>query len=166
MHAAHERVHYERLKAELELARAVSQPLLVPAVIDVTQREADLAETFHEELELVGFSVVRSGPSALRVSGVPLLIQGAEIGTLIRDVLADLAEHETSGHVDRRIDELLATIACHAAVRANRKLTVPEMNALLREMERTDRADRCNHGRPTWTKITLQELDRLFLRGQ
>ena len=119
-----------------------------------------------EDVERVGLAVVRRGPTEIQVQGIPILLEGTDVEPLIRDVLADVIEREGAHRVTSRIDELLATMACHGSVRANRKLERSEMNALLREMERTERSDQCNHGRPTWTRVTVSELDRLFLRGQ
>jgi DNA mismatch repair protein MutL len=166
MHAAHERITYERLKRDYENRAVVRQPLLVPLRLAVSQAEANLAERHDEAIRAAGIVLERGGPESLVVREVPALIgeRGAE--GLVRDMLSDLAEHGTSERMTRVTDEMLATMACHHSVRANRRLTIPEMNALLRDMERTERADQCNHGRPTWTRLTLPELDRLFLRGR
>ena len=166
MHAAHERITYERLKTALAAQRLQSRALLVPVVLEVSAREADLVEQSGAELAAVGLDVVRRGPSQVAVNAVPLLLDGEQVEPLMRDLLSDLGVGEGVGRVEARSNELLATMACHAAVRANRRLTIEEMNALLREMERTERSEACNHGRPTWTSVTLEELDRLFLRGQ
>jgi DNA mismatch repair protein MutL len=166
MHAAHERITYERMKAELGRDKLKAQPLLVPLTIDVAPRGADLAEEHAEELDRLGFVLVRRGPGLLAVHAVPLLLEGSHVEALVRDLLSDLADSRGAARVESAANELLGTLACHGAVRAHRRLSVAEMNALLREMERTERADACNHGRPTWTRITLAELDRLFLRGQ
>jgi DNA mismatch repair protein MutL len=166
MHAAHERVTYEKLKAALAAERLRSRPLLVPITFEVSVREADVAEQFGEELAALGLDVVRRGPLHVAVSAVPLLLEGEDVESLVRDLLSDLVDGEGAGRVEARSNELLATMACHAAVRANRRLSIDEMNALLREMERTERSEACNHGRPTWTSVTLEDLDRLFLRGQ
>jgi len=166
MHAAHERITYERMKRSFHEDRVKPRPLLVPVDVKVAAREADLAEAHAEELEQLGLVVVRRGPEDVQVRAIPQLLDGSDVAALLRDVLSDLSEGGGCERIEARIDELLATMACHAAVRANRKLDVAEMNALLREMERTERIDQCNHGRPTWTRITLSELDRLFLRGQ
>ncbi len=166
MHAAHERVTYERLKASLADTRLASQPLLVPIALSVATGEADRAELWRAELERLGFTIVRRGPGELQIQSVPLLLKGADAESLLRDVLSDLGDDRGAERVAAAIDELLATMACHGALRANRQLTLEEMNALLRDMERTERSDRCNHGRPTWTRLTVAELDRLFLRGQ
>jgi DNA mismatch repair protein MutL len=166
MHAAHERITYERLKAALGDDKLKSQTLLVPVTIDVAPREADLAEEFAPDLEGLGFALVRRGPQQIAVQAIPLLLDGADAVPLVRDLLSDLADNKGAARVEAVVNELLATMACHAAVRANRRLTVAEMNALLREMERTERSEACNHGRPTWTQVSLADLDRLFLRGQ
>jgi DNA mismatch repair protein MutL len=146
--------------------RLKTQALLVPIAVKVAAREAELVDERQQDLERLGFSVVRRGPEEVQVQAVPLMLEGSDTASLLRDVLSDLAESDGVDRVDSRINELLATMACHAAVRANRRLDLAEMNALLRQMERTERSDQCNHGRPTWTRITLAELDRLFLRGQ
>jgi DNA mismatch repair protein MutL len=166
MHAAHERITYERLKASLAAQRLQAQPLLVPVSFEVAAREADLVEQFGDELAAMGLDIVRRGPEQVAVRAVPLLLDGSDVEPLVRDVLSDLADGQGARRVEALSNELLATMACHAAVRASRRLTIEEMNALLREMERTERSEACNHGRPTWTAVTLEELDRLFLRGQ
>ncbi|HEX6995157.1 MAG TPA: DNA mismatch repair endonuclease MutL [Gammaproteobacteria bacterium] len=166
MHAAHERITYEQLKRAFHEDRVKPRPLLVPVDVKVAAREADLAEAHAEELERLGLVVVRRGPEDVQVRAIPQLLDGSDAAEMLRDVLSDLADGGGCERIEARIDELLATMACHAAVRANRKLDIAEMNALLRQMERTERIDQCNHGRPTWTRITLSELDRLFLRGQ
>ncbi|MBS1200284.1 MAG: mutL [Proteobacteria bacterium] len=165
MHAAHERVLYERLKAGT-VSGGARQALLVPAVLDVSAEEASLAEQHAEQLAAAGLGVDRIGPARLAVREVPASLAGVDAAGLLRDVLADLAADAATHRIVERQNELLASLACRAAVRAHRSMTVAEMNALLREMERTDRADQCNHGRPTWTRISLDELDRLFLRGR
>ena len=166
MHAAHERITYEKLKSALATQRLQSRPLLVPLRFEVSAREADLVEQFAAELAAVGLDVVRRGPEHVAVAGVPPLLEGEDVESMLRDLLSDLAEGQGVGRVEALCNELLATMACHAAVRANRRLSIEEMNALLREMERTERSEACNHGRPTWTSVTLEDLDRLFLRGQ
>jgi DNA mismatch repair protein MutL len=166
MHAAHERITYERLKRDLAARSLKSQPLLVPVSIAVGAAEADLVEEWAAQLESLGFSLVRRGPTTIAVIAVPLLLEGTDVEPLLRDLLSDLAAGKGAERIETAVNELLATMACHAAVRANRRLTVDEMNALLREMERTERSEACNHGRPTWTQVTLGDLDRLFLRGQ
>ncbi|MCU0976813.1 MAG: DNA mismatch repair endonuclease MutL [Steroidobacteraceae bacterium] len=167
MHAAHERVLYEKLKAARAApGGAPRQPLLVPAVVEVREDEALLAEQHRDDLVAAGLVVDRLGPGSLAVREAPVALAGGNVAGLLRDALADLAAAGATHRIEERQDELLAALACRAAVRSQRAMTVPEMNALLREMERTDRADQCNHGRPTWTRITLGELDRLFLRGR
>ena len=166
MHAAHERITYERFKQTYRRGGIVGQPLLVPVTVSVSPREADLAEGLSEPLARLGIEVDRLGRESLAVRGIPALLQGADTEQLLRDLLADLAEHGDSRRLEQEIDTVLATLACHGSVRANRKLTRDEMNGLLREMERTERADQCNHGRPTWVRLSLSELDRLFLRGR
>ncbi len=165
MHAAHERILYEKLKCVLDGAPAVQQ-LLIPAVFALSAREMAAAEAHRETLARLGFDVSPAGPGQLAVRAVPALLARAPAADLIRALLAELAEYPASEVITARRNELLATLACHGAVRANRILALPEMNALLREMESTLRADQCNHGRPTWTRLSLAELDRLFLRGR
>ncbi|MBU2676961.1 MAG: DNA mismatch repair endonuclease MutL [Gammaproteobacteria bacterium] len=166
MHAAHERIVYEKLKRGYDDRELVRQPLLVPETISVAETEANLVEESGHLFEKLGLVVDRSGPGSLTVREVPVLLKNADVESLLRDVLADLCESGESNRIDDVSDDYLATMACHHSVRANRLLTLAEMNALLREMEGTERADQCNHGRPTWTAITLSELDRLFLRGR
>ncbi|MCK7546881.1 DNA mismatch repair endonuclease MutL [Marinobacter koreensis] len=166
MHAAHERITYERMKRALAEQDLKSQPLLVPVSLAVSQKEAALAEIHGEELHQLGLQIERIGPETLAVRQVPALLRGADTEQLVRDVLADLIEHGQSDRVEAVTHELLGTMACHGSVRANRQLTIPEMNSLLRDMEATERSGQCNHGRPTWTLVTLSELDKLFLRGR
>ncbi len=166
MHAAHERITYERMKGGVGTDKLKPQPLLVPVTVALGAREADLAEEHAADLERLGFTIVRRGLEQISVQAIPAFLEGVDVEPLVRDLLSDLGENEAPSRVEAVVNELLATMACHAAVRANRRLTLAEMNALLREMERTERSDLCNHGRPTWTRITLAELDRLFLRGQ
>jgi DNA mismatch repair protein MutL len=166
MHAAHERITYEKLKASFDDKEIVRQPLLVPLGLAVSEREATLAEESAVLFRRLGLAVDRSGPTTLVVREVPALLKQADAETLVRDVLADLQESGSSSRVEDRCHDILATMACHHSIRANRPMALPEMNALLREMESTERADQCNHGRPTWTSISLGELDKLFLRGQ
>ncbi len=166
MHAAHERITYEKLKKCYDDRDLVRQPLLVPETISVAESEANLVEQSGESLEQLGLVVDRSGPSTLTVREVPALLRNADVESLLRDVLSDMSESGRSNRIADASDDFLATMACHHSVRANRLLTIDEMNALLREMEETERADQCNHGRPTWTTITMSELDRLFLRGR
>jgi len=165
MHAAHERTTYERLKAGLDSRRIASQPLLVPVPLAVSVAEADEAEAHARLFEELGIDISRAGPTQLLVRAVPALLTSADPATLLRDMLADLRE-QGGGGARQVLERALGTMACHQAVRANRRLTVPEMNALLREMEMTLRADQCVHGRPTWSFVSLDDLDRLFMRGR
>ena len=166
MHAAHERIGYEKLKAAHDGSGLRTQPLLVPAGMAVSEREADVAEREAATLAQLGFDVQRSGPQSLLLRSVPALLAHGDVEALLRDVLTDLREHGSTRRVAETRDELLATMACHGAVRAHRRLSIPEMNALLREMEATERSGQCNHGRPTWTRFSLAEMDRWFLRGR
>jgi len=166
MHAAHERITYERLKQQLKATGLTPQPLLVPVLLKVAEREAEAVEVARDEVSRLGFAVTRRGLDELRIEAIPLLLEGTDVQPLFRDVVADLLNHAGAHRIEATLDEMLATMACHGAVRANRQLELEEMNALLREMEATERGDRCNHGRPTWTRISVAELDRLFLRGQ
>lgn len=166
MHAAHERITYERLKQARAAGAIPSQLLLVPLALAVSRREADAAEEAAPRFAALGFEVSRSGPERLVVRRVPSALAGADVERLVRDVLADLALHESAARLEEYENEVLATMACHGSVRANRRLTLPEMNALLRQMEETERSGQCNHGRPTWVQLTQAELDRLFLRGR
>jgi len=166
MHAAHERITYERMKQTNSEGGIKSQPLLVPLSIAVNRQEASLAEEFAAVFASLGFEIQRIAPETLVVREVPALLGGADIETLVRDVLADINTYGESVRVEEKLNEVLATMACHGSVRANRTLTLPEMNALLRDMERTERSGQCNHGRPTWTQMTLAELDKRFLRGR
>jgi DNA mismatch repair protein MutL len=166
MHAAHERIMYEKLKTALEGSRVPTQQLLIPATLQVSTLHAACAAESGDTLAALGFEMASLSPTTVVVRAVPAPLQDADPVSLARDVLGELAEFGASRVLTERRDEMLATMACHAAVRANRSLTVPEMNALLREMEVTERSGQCNHGRPTWTQVSLAELDRLFLRGQ
>ena len=166
MHAAHERITYERMKAAYDDQGLVSQPLLVPENIAVSQREADLIDTNKAVFSQLGFSIDRGGSENIIIRETPAILKGSEVERLVRDVLADLIEHGNSERIRDHINQTLSTMACHGSVRANRKLTLPEMNALLRDMEITERSGQCNHGRPTWSQLTLDELDKLFLRGR
>jgi DNA mismatch repair protein MutL len=166
MHAAHERITYERMKAARDAGGSLSQPLLVPELLAVGEREADCAEEHAAELAALGLVVERAGRASVLVREMPALLRGADTGALLREVLADLRQYGSSDRIVAHADDILAGMACHAAVRANRQLSIPEMNALLRDMERTERSGQCNHGRPTWAAQSLAELDRLFLRGR
>ncbi|MGH8145516.1 MAG: DNA mismatch repair endonuclease MutL [Rhodanobacteraceae bacterium] len=166
MHAAHERVTYEKLKAARDANQVRSQHLLVPEAIAVSEREAAAAEEHAGTLAAYGLELDRSGPRQVTARRIPALLEGADAAQLARDVLAELAEHGNSRRLEALQNELLSTMACHGSVRAHRRLTIPEMNALLREMETTERSGQCNHGRPTWTQLSIAELDKLFLRGR
>jgi len=166
MHAAHERIGYERLKQAWASGDIRRQPLLVPVAVAVSPGEADLAEEHRELLAGLGLGIDRLSDDRLVVREIPSILKDADPERLLRDVLADIAADGGSERVRAEINEVLSTMACHGSVRANRRLTLPEMNALLRDMERTERADQCNHGRPTWIKLSQQELDRLFQRGR
>ncbi|MBN1008143.1 DNA mismatch repair endonuclease MutL [Amphritea pacifica] len=166
MHAAHERVVYERMKQAYEMEGVRSQPLLVPVSMAVSSMEADCAEEQAQVFSKLGFEIARMGEETLVVRQVPVALASADISKLILDVLGDMAQFGTSQKIQQHTNELLATMACHGSVRANRQLTIPEMNALLRDMERTERSGQCNHGRPTWTQMSMNDLDSLFMRGQ
>jgi len=166
MHAAHERVTYEKLKVSRDARQMRAQQLLVPEAIAVSEREAAAAEEHADMLAACGLELDRSGPRQVTVRRIPALLDGADVAQLARDVLGELAEHGNSRRLEELQNELLSTMACHGSVRAHRRLTIPEMNALLREMEATERSGQCNHGRPTWTQLSIAELDKLFLRGR
>jgi DNA mismatch repair protein MutL len=166
MHAAHERIVYERLKTQLDGASITSQPLLIPATFAATPQEVATAEACAAVLPALGLEITPFSPRTLAVRAVPGTLADGDPVELARSVLAELANHDASTVVQRAQNELLSTMACHGAVRANRKLTVDEMNALLRQMEATERSDQCNHGRPTWRQVSIRELDNLFMRGR
>jgi len=166
MHAAHERITYERMKTACQNEELKMQSLLVPLSIAVSQGEADCAETEQEALLTIGIELERVAAESIVVRQVPSILRNADIEQLVRDVLSDVLEYGSSDRIQAHQDELLSTMACHGSVRANRHLTIPEMNALLRDMEATQRSGQCNHGRPTWVYQSLNELDKLFLRGQ
>ena len=166
MHAAHERVLYERLKSALDAGDGPRQKLLVPAILETTEADAELALQHREELAAAGLVVDRIGPATLAIREVPVALAGQDVAGVLRDALADLAHTGETHRIAGDQNELLANIACRSAVRAHRQLSIPEMNALLRDMERTERSGQCSHGRPTWTRVTMTELDRLFLRGR
>lgn len=166
MHAAHERITYERMKAQFEASAIQPQPLLVPHSVAVSDKEANYAEQNPEVFTRLGFQVQRAGPETLLVRQVPVALNKADVESLVRDLLADLLEHGFSNRIEQSINELLSSMACHGSVRANRKLTIAEMNALLRDMEITERSGQCNHGRPTWAQVGMNELDGLFMRGR
>ncbi len=166
MHAAHERITYEALKHALDESGLVSQPLLIPVTVHVSPREAELVQEAQGLFQQFGLGVQCVGPETIRIEQVPAILRRASHEDLVRDVLSDLAEFGTSGRIVEARDKLLGTMACHGSVRANRQLTISEMNALLRDIEHTERSGQCNHGRPTWTALSLNDLDRLFLRGR
>ena len=166
MHAAHERIMYERLKIAMASEGLSGQPLLVPESLAVSQREADCAEEHVSWFQRLGFELQRLGPETLAIRQIPALLKQAEANRLVQDVLADLMEYGTSDRIQAHLNELLGTMACHGAIRANRRLALAEMNGLLRDMENTERSGQCNHGRPTWTQLGLDDLDKLFLRGR
>ncbi|MBS0447947.1 MAG: DNA mismatch repair endonuclease MutL [Proteobacteria bacterium] len=166
MHAAHERIVYERLKAGLDSAAIETQPLLIPATFAATAEEIATAEAQADNLRRLGLDIAPLSAVTLAVRSRPAALAGGDVVELARQVLAELAQYDASSVIERARHEILSTMACHGAVRANRQLTLPEMNALLRDMERTERADQCNHGRPTWRQITRRELDALFWRGR
>ncbi|TDV99232.1 DNA mismatch repair protein MutL [Halomonas alkaliantarctica] len=167
MHAAHERIVYERMKTQLAAAKGLdAQPLLVPVSIAASRAEVATAESEQEAIARLGIELDIAGPETLLVRQLPALLAQADPEALVRQMLEELARYGRTHQVEARVHELLSTMACHGSVRANRRLTIDEMNALLRDMERTERSDQCNHGRPTWTQMGLKALDRLFLRGQ
>jgi len=166
MHAAHERIVYERLKSQMDTSRILSQPLLIPVTFAASPLEVSTVEVSQHTLAALGLDITAFSPKTLAVRAVPTSLAQGDAVELARSVLAELAQHDASSVIQRAQNELLSTMACHGAVRANRRLTVDEMNALLRQMEATDRSDQCNHGRPTWRQISIKELDTLFLRGR
>jgi len=166
MHAAHERITYERLKQTRDEENVRSQPLLVPQAVSVSQREVSVAAENTALFERLGMEVAVGGEESLLIRQIPVALRDSDVEQLLRDVLSDLIEYGSSDRIEAHMDEILSTMACHGSVRANRRLTIPEMNALLRDMEETERSGQCNHGRPTWTQLSLDELDKLFLRGR
>ncbi len=166
MHAAHERITYERLKTARESEGIKSQPLLVPITIAVSSKEAQLVEDQAEVFRELGFEIDRVAQESIKLRQLPVILSSSDVETLLRDVLADLLSHGISSRIQQAINEVLSTMACHGSIRANRKLTIEEMNALLRDMEITERSGQCNHGRPTWIQLTIAELDKLFMRGR
>jgi DNA mismatch repair protein MutL len=164
MHAAHERVLYEKLKAQA--GTVATQLLLAPVTVEMKVDELDLLMTQKDEWQAAGFDLERLAPETLVVRSVPAMLPNEDIAALVREVVGDVASDSASHHLDSATDRLLGTIACRSAIHAHRRLSLPEMNALLRQMEQTPRADQCNHGRPTWTQVSLHELDRMFLRGR
>jgi DNA mismatch repair protein MutL len=166
MHAAHERITYEKLKNAQVNDHIRAQMLLVPMSVALSEREAGCVEEHAQEFSELGFEVARSGPQSILIKRYPSLLEGADVGQLVRDVIADFLTHGNSRRLEEVQNEILSTMACHGSVRANRRLSLEEMNALLREMEATERSGQCNHGRPTWVQFSVAELDRLFLRGR
>lgn len=166
MHAAHERITYERMKTARDAEGIRSQPLLVPQSLAVSQREADCVSEYAHVFSSLGLEVERAGEESVVIRQLPVSLRDSDAEQLVRDVLSDLIEFGSSDRIAGHMDDLLATMACHGSVRANRRLTIPEMNALLRDMEETERSGQCNHGRPTWVQLGLDELDKLFLRGR
>ncbi|HTM62874.1 MAG TPA: DNA mismatch repair protein MutL, partial [Gammaproteobacteria bacterium] len=166
MHAAHERVLYEKMKTAWQAQQMAVQKLLVPQTITLSEREADAVEQSPEIFQQLGFAIARISKETIAIREVPQLLADGPIDQLLRDVIADLLEHGGSSRVQEHINHLLGTLACHTAVRANHQLSIPEMNALLRQMEKTEHAGQCNHGRPTCVELSLEELDKLFMRGR
>lgn len=166
MHAAHERITYERMKVASDAEGIKMQPLLVPIAMAVSQRETEIVEKFGAELLQLGLDLRCSSDESIMVRAIPVMLKSESAENLVRDVLSDLVEYGTTARLQQHRDEILSTMACHGSVRANRRLSIPEMNALLRDMEETERSGQCNHGRPTWTALSITELDSLFLRGR
>ena len=166
MHAAHERITYERMKLATDSEGVKMQPLLVPLSMAVSEKEAEAVEQHEAGLRALGMEIQRVSAESLMVRAIPSMLGSANAEQLIRDVLADLIEFGSTARIQEHRDELLSTMACHGSVRGGRRLTIPEMNALLRDMEETERSGQCNHGRPTWTQLSMTELDSLFLRGR
>jgi DNA mismatch repair protein MutL len=166
MHAAHERTTYEQMKRQFASGSIASQPQLVPIGVSLTREQADVLEQHTEQLASIGLHLQRSSPTSVRVLETPALLHLRELETLLPTVASDLLADAGTSAIDAALDRVLGTMACHNAVRANRSLSIAEMNALLRQMEATVRSDQCVHGRPTWVRLTMQELDRLFLRGR
>ena len=166
MHAAHERTTYEKMKAALANGGIASQPLLVPLSVSVSPAEAEVLDEHAPALNRLGLDVVRSGPASVQIRAVPAFLTARDLDELLRRISADLSIDGTTRGVEEALNEVLGTMACHGAVRAHRNLAVPEMNALLRDMEHTERSGQCNHGRPTWTQLGMDDLDKLFLRGR
>ena len=165
-HAAHERITYQKLKQQNDAEDVLSQPLLLPIRLQVSEKEAELAEEFHNEFNRLGMEVDRSGPETLVIRSIPVLLDGVDPETLLRDVLSDLNQHGESSRIEEVRNQILSSVACHGSVRAHRRLTQMEMNHLLREMEVTEFSRQCNHGRPTWVELSKNDLDRFFLRGR
>ncbi len=166
IHAAHERITYERLKNAYHKEGIRSQPLLVPITLTVNEKEVEICAQYQTQLKASGFEIDALGKDTLVVRRVPTLLTSADVEKMVRDLLSDIIEHGASKRVESDINALLSSMACHGSVRANRRLTIPEMNALLRDIEETERSGQCNHGRPTWVLLSIDQLDKLFLRGR
>ena len=166
MHAAHERITYERMKSASAAEGVKTQPLLVPIPVAISEKEGSLVEEYAAHFKELGFDIQLASEESLLVRGIPALLSRSNTEQLVRDVLSDFLEYGSTLRIKEHKDEILSTMACHGSVRANRRLTIPEMNALLRDMEDTERSGQCNHGRPTWSELTVAELDSLFLRGR
>ena len=166
MHAAHERIVYERLKTAFDEQRIPTQPLLIPVSFTADALDVATAEDEQKALAKLGFDIAPLSPTALAVRAMPAMLKQAHAEAAARDVLHELREYGATRALTERRNELLSTLACHSAVRANQQLTLPEMNGILREMERTERSGQCNHGRPTWFQISIDELDAMFMRGK
>ena len=166
MHAAHERITYEYLKSACDAEGIKTQPLLVPLAINVSEAEAELVVERQVDLMLLGIELAKAGEDCIIVRAVPTILSNFNVDALVRDVLSDFMEHGQSRRIEELRDEMLSTMACHTSVRANRKLTIAEMNSLLRDMEETERSGQCNHGRPTWCELSMADLNNLFLRGR
>jgi DNA mismatch repair protein MutL len=166
MHAAHERICYEKMKSALDKEHLSAQPLLVPVSLNLSPGEMAEVEKNIQYFNKLGFEVEVISDAVIAVRQVPEMLAGADIPNLLRDILSDLAEHGRSSRIEDHIDSILSTMACHGSVRANRHLTLEEMNALLRDMEQTERSNQCNHGRPTWIQLDISDIDKWFMRGQ
>ena len=166
MHAAHERITYEALKQQVDEKQIKRQPLLVPLQINVSQTEVRVVENYRDQFLAMGFEIDILGDEKLVVREIPELLGKTDVDSLIRDVISDLTEFGQSDRVRDTHDEILSSVACHGSVRANRKLEIAEMNALLRQMEVVERSSQCNHGRPTWMSVSLKEIDKWFMRGR
>jgi len=165
-HAAHERITYERLKTAFANEGIVSQPLLIPITVILNKKETKYAEQYQDIFKQLGIEIANLSPETIIIRQVPNLLRESDIEQLVRDVLADLIENNRSNRIQEYLNEILVTMACHGSVRANRRLTIPEMDALLRDIEKTERSGQCGHGRPTWLQVTLDELNKMFLRGK
>ncbi len=165
-HAAHERITYERLKQQFQDSVMVTQPLLLPVTVRLNEAEAEISEQHSDFFRSLGFEISRTGPESIAIRSVPSILANTDIENLVKDVLADMIEYGDSSRIMEKANEILASMACHGSVRAQRRLTIEEMNALLRDMEKTERSGQCNHGRPTWVELSIKDLDKFFMRGQ